>query len=284
MKKAIIAMAAGMGSRFGGLKQAAKFGNPPKTMLDFSLEDALKAGFEKIVFVIRKDIEQVFRESVSAKYENLTDVHYVFQESCGAKLPQGRTKPWGTGHAVLACADIVSEPFLAINADDFYGDKVYLQSAEFLDARTPNTYALAGYRLKNTLSKNGGVSRGICSADANLNLVDVREFTGLKLDVSSGKIHSNEGDVFTGDEFTSLNFWSFSTDSMELLGRYFDDFIAKNYQSTKAEFYLPAAVDKAVKEKSASAKILPTDEIWQGVTYREDTAIVEEFFKRRALI
>ena len=284
MKKTLIAMAAGMGSRFGGLKQAAKFGNPPKTMLDFSIGDAMEAGFEKIVFVIRKDIESAFRESVSAKYEKLADVRYVFQEACGAKLPEGRTKPWGTGHAVLACSDVVSEPFLAINADDFYGSKVYKQSAEFLGNRSPNTYALAGYKLKNTLSKNGGVSRGICSADSNLNLMDVREFTGLEFDKSSGKISSNEGEFFTGDEFTSLNFWSFSVDFMKLLERYFDDFMKENSQSSKAEFYLPFAVGRAVKENAAIAKILPTDEIWQGVTYREDVAAVEEFFKSRTLI
>ncbi len=284
MKKTLIAMAAGMGSRFGGLKQAAKFGNPLKTMLDFSIGDAMEAGFEKIVFVIRKDIESAFRESVSAKYEKLADVRYVFQEACGAKLPEGRTKPWGTGHAVLACSDVVSEPFLAINADDFYGSKVYKQSAEFLGNRSPNTYALAGYKLKNTLSKNGGVSRGICSADSNLNLMDVREFTGLEFDKSSRKISSNEGEFFTGDEFTSLNFWSFSVDFMKLLERYFDDFMKENSQSSKAEFYLPSAVGRAVKENAAIAKILPTDEIWQGVTYREDVAAVEEFFKSRTLI
>ena len=153
-------MAAGMGSRFGGLKQAAKFGPENKTMLDFALEDALAAGFTKAVFVIRRDIEKIFRECVSGKYENKTDVRYVFQDESGQPLPEGRTKPWGTGHAVLACIDEISEPFLAINADDYYGSGVYGQAAEFLQSPNPRSYALAGYRLKNTLSKNGGVSRG----------------------------------------------------------------------------------------------------------------------------
>ena len=142
MNKSIIAMAAGMGSRFGGLKQAAKFGPENKTMLDFALEEA--------VFVIRRDIEKIFRECVSGKYENKTDVRYVFQDESGQPLPEGRTKPWGTGHAVLACIDEISEPFLAINADDYYGSGVYGQAAEFLQSPNPRSYALAGYRLKNT--------------------------------------------------------------------------------------------------------------------------------------
>lgn len=171
-------MAAGMGSRFGGLKQAAKFGKSQKTMLDFALEDALEAGFEEFVFVIRRGIEKIFRESVSGKYENLADVRYVFQDESGQPLPAGRSKPWGTGHAVLACADEISGPFLAVNADDYYGRSVYALAANFMDSPDPRRYALAGYRLRNTLSKNGGVSRGICETDGNLRLVSIRECAG----------------------------------------------------------------------------------------------------------
>lgn len=283
MKKTLIAMAAGMGSRFGGLKQAAKFGDAKKVILDFAIEDARNAGFDKLVFVIRSDIEKIFREDVSGKYENEIDVRYVFQDKCGAKLPLGRTKPWGTGHAVLACADKVSEAFLAINADDYYGAGVYKNAAEFLDKATPATYALAGYRLKNTLSENGGVSRGICTANESLNLLGVKEFSGLTA-LADGKISSKEGNIFKGDEFTSLNFWSFEPRFMSLLGEYFEEFLSQNSKSEKAEFYLPAAVDTAIKQSRAISRILPTDEIWQGVTYREDMPLVEKFLKKQGRI
>ncbi len=282
MKKTLIAMAAGMGSRFGGLKQAAKFGNAEKTMLDFAIEDAMLAGFDKIAFVIRKDIEKIFRETVSKKYEDKIDVRYSFQEQCGQKLPEGRTKPWGTGHAVLSMANEVNEPFLAINADDFYGRNVYPTSAEFLDNAQSNQYALAGYKLKNTLSENGTVSRGICKCNENLILTNIQEHTGLKKDGSN--IVDENGNIFTGDEFTSLNFWAFPKEFMQILGTYFEEFLSKNSNSMKAEFYLPFAVDKAVKSDKASAKILPTDEKWQGVTYKEDVAIVEEFLRKNGRI
>ncbi len=282
MKKTLIAMAAGMGSRFGGLKQAAKFGNAEKTMLDFAIEDAMNAGFTKIAFVIRKDIEKIFRETVSKKYEDKIDVRYSFQEQCGQKLPEGRTKPWGTGHAVLSMADNVNEPFLAINADDFYGKNVYPTSAQFFDNSKPDQYALAGYKLKNTLSENGTVSRGICKCDANLNLTDIQEHTGLKRE--GANVVDSDGNIFTGDEFTSLNFWAFPKEFMQILGTYFEEFLSENSQSMKAEFYLPAAVDKAIKTSVASALILPTDEKWQGVTYKEDVAIVEEFLRENGRI
>ncbi len=275
MKKTLIAMAAGMGSRFGGLKQAAKFGG--KTMLDFAIEDAMNAGFDKIAFVIRKDIEDVFRETVSKKYENITDVRYSFQEQCNPKLPDGRTKPWGTGHAVLSMIDNINEAFIAINADDYYGRNVYTDAINFLSTSTTNQYALAGYRLKNTLSTNGSVSRGICQADENLFLTDIQEH--YQLQQIENKIVDSEKTVFSGDEYTSLNFWSFPKEFMQILGTYFEDFLSKNSKDMKAEFYLPYAVDRAIKEKIATAKILPTDEKWQGVTYKEDVPVVENFLR-----
>lgn len=287
MNKSIIAMAAGMGSRFGGLKQAAKFGPENKTMLDFALEDALAAGFTKAVFVIRRDIEKIFRECLSGKYENKTDVRYVFQDESGQPLPEGRTKPWGTGHAVLACIDEISEPFLAINADDYYGSGVYGQAAEFLQSPNPRRYALAGYRLKNTLSKNGGVSRGICAVDENLKLISIREHTGLSGKTSAdGKsfVEDAEGAKFSGDEFTSLNFWAFPKEFMERLGIGFDKFLSKNSRDAKAEYYLPKAVDDAVAEKFAEVAVMPTPERWQGVTYKEDIETVREFLESEGRI
>ncbi|MBE6413646.1 MAG: nucleotidyltransferase [Verrucomicrobiaceae bacterium] len=280
MNKTLIAMAAGMGSRFGGLKQAAKFGG--KTMLDFAIEDAMNAGFNKIAFVIRKDIEDIFRETVSKKYENQIDVRYSFQELCEPKLPEGRTKPWGTGHAVLSMINNVNEPFLAINADDYYGRNVYADSANFLKTASVNEYALAGYKLKNTLSDNGTVSRGICKADDNLFLTNIQEHGGLQRD--NNTIIDADKNVFTGEEFTSLNFWSFPKEFMQILGTYFEDFLSKNSKDMKAEFYLPFAVDKAIKEGLANAKILPTDEKWQGVTYKDDVPVVENFLHENGRI
>ena len=282
MKKTLIAMAAGMGSRFGGLKQAAKFGDSAKTLLDFAIEDAIQSGFTKLAFVIRKDIEDVFRQVVSGKYEDKIDVRYSFQELCGFRLPEGRTKPWGTGHAVLSMIDQVSEPFLAINADDYYGRSVYKSAADFLDGTDSKTYSLAGYMLENTLSENGGVSRGICAADDSGYLSGIREHTGLVRFRS--KIVDSSGEEFTGKEYTSLNFWSFPNSFMQLLGTYFEDFLSKNSKDEKAEFYLPAAVDTAIKEKVARAKILPTSEKWQGVTYQGDVAIVEKFLRESGRI
>lgn len=280
-------MAAGMGSRFGGLKQAATFGDSKKTMLDFALEDALASGFEEVVFVIRKDIEEVFRDSVSRKYENLTDVRYVFQDLSGQPLPFGRTKPWGTGHAVLACADEIDGPFLAINADDYYGRETYRKAAEFMKSPDPRLYALAGYKLKNTLSENGGVSRGICATDADSMLVSVCEHTGLTPKTSpDGKfyVEDSAGEKFTGDEYTSINFWIFPKDFMERLGTDFDKFLSENSKSEKAEFYLPKAVNDAVAEKYAKALVIPTNERWQGVTYKADVEIVEKFMKKEGRI
>lgn len=287
MKKSVIAMAAGMGSRFGGLKQATTFGDSKKTMLDFALEDALASGFEEVVFVIRKDIEEVFRDSVSRKYENLTDVRYVFQDLSGQPLPLGRTKPWGTGHAVLACADEIDGPFLAINADDYYGRETYRKAAEFMKSPDPRLYALAGYKLKNTLSENGGVSRGICATDADSMLVSVCEHTGLTPKTSpDGKfyVEDSAGEKFTGDEYTSINFWIFPKDFMERLGTDFDKFLSENSKSEKAEFYLPKAVNDAVAEKYAKALVIPTNERWQGVTYKADVEIVEKFMKKEGRI
>lgn len=287
MKKSVIAMAAGMGSRFGGLKQAVTFGDSKKTMLDFALEDALASGFEEVVFVIRKDIEEVFRDSVSRKYENLTDVRYVFQDLSGQPLPLGRTKPWGTGHAVLACADEIDGPFLAINADDYYGRETYRKAAEFMKSPDPRLYALAGYKLKNTLSENGGVSRGICATDADSMLVSVCEHTGLTPKTSPDGnfyVEDSAGEKFTGDEYTSINFWIFPKDFMERLGADFDKFLSENSKSEKAEFYLPKAVNDAVAEKYAKALVIPTNERWQGVTYKADVEIVEKFMKKEGRI
>ena len=281
-RKSIVVMAAGMGSRFGGLKQLSTFGKNNETLLDFAIQDAISAGFEKAVFVIRADIEKPFRQALSGKYEKLMDVRYVFQDlnnlPFGLRAPQGRTKPWGTGQAALSAAAEIEEPFLAVNADDYYGPGAYVKMAEFLDSGGTD-YALAGYRLKNTLSQNGGVSRGICSFDSDMFMTGVREYTDLKPAGASG-VSSAEGACFTGEELVSLNFWAFRREFMDLLSEYFGDFIKENINDSKSEFYLPSAVNRAVGEGRAKVRVIPVDEIWQGVTYKADKPAVEDFLRK----
>lgn len=280
MEKTLIVMAAGMGSRFGGLKQLNKFTSAGKTLLDFAIEDAKAAGFTEVAFVIRRDIEGEFKRQVGARHEKSISVKYAFQSindlPSPYKAPGGRTKPWGTGQAVLACKDIVKNPFLVINADDYYGKSVYKIMGDFLEAMTPKTYALAGYRLGNTLSKNGGVSRGICNVSSDGFLIDVKEHANLR-EISETSVADSAGEVFPKSALVSMNFWAFGSDIFDILSADFESFLRENSESLKSEFYLPFAVDKAVKNGLVSVKVLPNSEIWQGVTYKEDVGEVERF-------
>lgn len=276
-------MAAGMGSRFGGLKQLNKFGKNQNTLLDFAIQDALCAGFEQVVFVIRKDIEQAFRDEVSKKHEGKIDISYAFQSldslPSGYKAPIERTKPWGTGQAVLVCKDIIKNPFLAINADDYYGKNAYKIMGDFLDENLKDTFALAGYKLGNTLSENGTVSRGICDISSDGYLKDIQEHTGLKSKDDFNAVDS-DGKIFSKDTLVSMNFWAFSTQLFEILENDFEEFLKVNSQNLKSEFYLPFAVDKAVKEGIVKVKVLPNSELWQGITYKEDVENVEKFLEK----
>ena len=280
MKKTLVVMAAGMGSRFGGLKQLNKFGKDKKTLLDFAIEDAISAGFAQVCFVIRKDIEEEFKAQVSQKHEGKIEISYAFQSlddlPSGFRAPAGRTKPWGTGQAVLACKGVVKNPFLAINADDYYGKSVYKIMGEFLDENAPRTFALAGYKLGNTLSKNGGVSRGICASGEGGFLKDVKEHSGI-VECGGGFAVDDKGEKFALDTLVSMNFWAFSTFIFDILQADFEEFLRENSGDLKAEFYLPFAVDKAVKNGLVKVKVLPNSEKWQGITYREDVPLVEEF-------
>lgn len=280
MKKALVVMAAGMGSRFGGLKQLKKFGKDQKTLLDFAVEDAISAGFSEVCFVIRKDIEDAFKSEVSKKYEGKIEVLHAFQSlenlPSGYVVPEGRTKPWGTGQAVLSCKGIVKTPFLAINSDDYYGRDVYEIMGRFLDEKKSNTFALAGYKLGNTLSENGGVSRGICKVDESGFLVDVEEHTGLS-DCGGGFVKDEFGERFSLDTLVSMNFWAFGTSIFDILESGFEEFLRENSANLKSEFYLPFAVDNAVKCGKVKVRVIPNSEKWQGVTYREDIEAVEKF-------
>ena len=281
-KPTLIIMAAGMGSRYGGLKQVDRITDAGEIILDFSLYDAMMAGFGRAVFVIKEEHRELFRELVDERAGRFMETEYAYQKLDdipeGVKIPDGREKPWGTGHAVLACRELIKGPFAVINADDYYGPGAYVKMAEFLDSGGTD-YALAGYRLKNTLSQNGGVSRGICSFDSDMFMTGVREYTDLKPAGASG-VSSAEGACFTGEELVSLNFWAFRHEFMDLLSEYFGDFIKENINDSKSEFYLPSAVNRAVGEGRAKVRVIPVDEIWQGVTYKADKPAVEDFLRK----
>jgi dTDP-glucose pyrophosphorylase len=282
----LVILAAGMGSRYGGLKQLDPVGPNGEIVLDFSIFDALRAGFGKVVFVIRRDIEEAFREHIGQRVAEKIQVDYVFQEM-DACLPTGidvnsdRKKPWGTGHAVLVCKDVVNEPFCVINADDFYGAEGFQVMADFLADSTPNECSMVAYRMRNTLSPNGTVSRGICEV-ADGRLVTVTEHT--KIVEENGSISSLEAEggptKLTGDEPVSLNFWGFTPQIFVELEKQFNTFISNNSDQVKAEFYIPAAVDECVQSGAMSVKVLHSSDHWFGVTYPEDKASVVEGIRK----
>ncbi len=278
----LLILAAGMGSRYGGLKQIDTVGPSGETILDYSIYDALSAGFKKIVFVIRRDIEDAFKQSVGKRYESLTDVDYVFQELDalpeGFSLPEGRTKPWGTGHAILVAQNAIDGPFGVINADDFYGRDAYEQLSAFLSQSLPsNLHAMVGYKMRNTLSEHGTVSRGVCRRDREGFLESVEEVTAIS---KVGK-HARAGELeFSGDEIVSMNLWGFQTDIFEALNNQFAEFLKERSQEPKSEFYIPFVVDEEIREQRAKVMVLQTESQWTGVTYREDKPNVETFIRK----
>ncbi len=275
----LVIMAAGMGSRFGGLKQLEPIGPNGEILLDLSVSDAVKSGFDKVAVIIRKDNEADFREYVGKRIERYVDVDYVFQDcSC---LPEGRVKPFGTGHAVLCCKDTVKTPFAAINADDYYGANAFTQLARHLSSAKAGEYAMVGYSLKNTVTENGTVSRGVCTEKGGF-LTSVNEFTKI----SSDFIHTNaDGSTvqLSGDDIVSMNLWGFTPDFFDALSERFDRFMA-TADLMKDEFYLPFAVDSMIASGEATARVYHCPDRWYGITYREDlegvkTAIRDMFNK-----
>jgi UTP-glucose-1-phosphate uridylyltransferase len=279
---ALLVLAAGMGSRYGGLKQIEPVGPAGETIIDYSVYDALRAGFGKIVFVIRKEIEASFREIVGARFEKQVAVEYVFQEldrlPAGFHAPVGRTKPWGTTHAILCAADAISEPFAVINADDFYGAEGYRLLAQHLASHTSD-YAMAGFILRNTLSDFGSVARGICRVSENGMLESVVELTHIErdeLDSAAARNIDAAGQVtrLTGDEIVSMNMWGFTPQVFAGLRDYFGKFLEEKGSDLKAECYLPSAVNALVASGEARVKVLPSRDAWFGVTHRADHARV----------
>jgi NDP-sugar pyrophosphorylase family protein len=282
MKPTLLILAAGMGSRYGSLKQVDPVGPSGETILEYSVYDAIRAGFGKVVFVIRKDIEKDFKEVFIHKLQKYIEVDYVFQElgmvPSGIKVPAERVKPWGTGHAVMVAASKVKGPFAAINADDYYGLDAYSKMATYLSrlSASQTNYAMVGFDLDNTLSEYGFVSRGVCQVDGNSNLVDVTERTRIER-TEKGVAYKDtyEALVYVDvKSIVSMNFWGFTPLFFSQLEDHFQEFIRANYTNPKAEFFLPFVVDDLIKTKKASVKVLRSADRWFGVTYKEDKPLV----------
>ena len=286
MKPTLVVLAAGMGSRYGGLKQVDPVGPSGEAILDYSVFDAHRAGFGKVVFIIRKDIEEVFRAQIGSKYEGLLPVDYAFQDIADLPppytVPDGRSKPWGTAHAIRAARNVVHEPFAAINADDFYGRDAFQQLGKFLqssaaaDGAAPLRFAMVGYKLSLTLSEHGSVARGICSIDSAGRLSKVVEHVKLVKTPTGAHDEDPAAEVkdFSGDERVSMNLWGFTPALFDALEARFPAWLAANAQREKSEWYIPFVVDEMVHEGAATVDVLPTESSWFGVTYREDKPFV----------
>lgn len=272
---ALLVLAAGMGSRYGGLKQMDAVGPCGEAIVDYSIYDALRAGFRRVVFVLRKEIETEFRQKVGARFEHLVEVGYVLQDlqhvPAGFHVPAGRTKPWGTTHAVLAAEGTINGPFAVINADDFYGAESYRLLAEHL-RNAAAEHALVGYVLRRTLSEYGAVARGVCAVDAHGLLRDVTEMTQIERVGAQIRNTLADGRVteLTGDELVSMNLWGLRAEIFPLLRERLAAFLAAHGTELKSECYLPATVSELIGEGKAAVRVLPTPETWFGVTYQQD--------------
>lgn len=277
----LLVMAAGMGSRYGGLKQIDPVGPGGETLMDYSIFDALRAGFGKVVFIIRHDIEKPFRETIGSRFESRVPVEYAFQELDKIpppfKVPAGRTKPWGTTQAVIMAEDVIHEPFAVINADDFYGAEGYRVLAAHLTSGTSD-YAMVGFVLRNTLSDFGSVARGVSKADADGYLKAVSELTSIERDGDHAKNTDPAGNVtqLTGEELVSMNMWGFTPQVFGQLRDHFNKFLEKSGSEMKSECYVPATVNDLVAGGEARVKVLRTNDAWFGVTYKEDKPRVVE--------
>ncbi|MBM3420148.1 MAG: nucleotidyltransferase [Bacteroidetes bacterium] len=286
MKPTLMVLAAGMGSRYGGLKQLDQVGPSGETIIDYSIYDAIRAGFGKIVFVIRRDIEQPFREAFIDRLKNHIEIDYVFQEldnlPSGYKLPEGRQKPWGTSHAILVTKDKIKEPFGVINADDYYGVESFKILREFLvNDKDDNNYTIVGYRMGNTLSDHGHVNRGVCRVSPSGFLEGIVETRKISKTPQGAVAPGADGKdlMFTGEEVVSMNLWGFKPSVYYLLEKEFTSFLQTRIDDLTAELDIPTSVDKYVKDGTITIQILKTGGKWFGVTYREDKPFVVESIK-----
>ena len=274
----LVIMAAGMGSRFGGLKQMTPVDEEGHFIIDFSLYDAYQAGFRRVAFIIKREIEQTFRETIGARMEKFFHVDYVYQELDrlpeGFAVPEGRKKPWGTAHAVACCRGVVEGPFAVINSDDFYGRGAYEAIYRFLtENKAPHHYAMLGYQLRNTVTEFGSVARGVCHVQDGM-LLDITERTKI-FKRGQDAAYTEDGETFvplSGDTQVSMNFWGFTPEILDEIWNAFPAFLAENLpvNPEKCEFYLPTFVGSRLAEKKVSVRVLPCMETWHGVTYKED--------------
>ena len=285
-KPVLVIMAAGMGSRYGGLKQIDTVDDEGDKIIDFSIFDAKRAGFSKVIFIIKRENLDIFKEAIGDKVSKSIDVEYVFQELTdipeGCTPIEGRVKPFGTAHAVRACRSVINGPFAVINADDFYGKNAFKQIYDFLDSEeaTAGRYCMVGFKLGNTLTENGSVSRGICTTDAEGNLKNIVERTKI-IKTEDGAAFTEDGETYESisvDSVTSMNIWGFTGDFMGELDKAFNDFYVNELPKNpeKSECYLPFVVDDMLKAGKATVKVLTSPDRWFGVTYKEDKPYVKE--------
>lgn len=291
MDTTLVIMAAGIGSRFGGgIKQLEPMGPNGEIIMDYSIYDAVKAGFNKVVFVIRRDLEETFKEVIGSRIESKVNVEYVFQEIDnlpeGFSVPEGRVKPWGTGQAILACKGVVNEPFMVINADDYYGREGFEKIHAYLtDGHKPEAeydMCMAGFILGNTLSDNGAVTRGVCVTDNSGHLVGVNETSGI-VKTDSGAAYEKDGKLVPIDakSHVSMNMWGFTPEFLDVLEDGFKTFLSQlNEGDIKSEYLLPSIVDSMIKSGKASVTVLESNDKWFGVTYKEDKPLVVESVRK----
>ena len=290
MKTTLIIMAAGIGSRFGtGIKQLTKMGLNDEIIMDYSIHDAKEAGFDKVIIIIRKDIEEEFKQVIGNRIGKYMDVEYVFQSvddiPAGFFVPEGRTKPWGTGQAILCCKDVVKDPFVVINADDYYGKEAFKLLHDFLvkphSVSDKFKIGMAGFILKNTLSKNGTVTRGICITDENDMLLRVQETKGIGY-AKDGKLTCAQEEVMpilNEEAVVSMNMWAAYPEFLNYLEKDFVNFLTKNGDSKTSEYLLPMIVDELLQKGKVTVNVMRTYDKWIGITYAEDTELAKESFK-----
>ena len=286
VKPTLVVLAAGMGSRYGGLKQIDPVGPSGEVVLDYSVYDAIQAGFGKVVFIIRKDIEQDFREALEANYEGAIEIAYAFQQPDdlpeGYDIPEGRTKPWGTTHATLACRDLVKEPFGVINADDFYGRSSFQLLADWLkrNANAENLYSLVGFTLEKTLSDHGSVSRGVCKVDESGFLAEIEECHDIERIADGVQLRRAAGmDKADGSEVVSMNMWGFTPGVFDHMMNNFSPFLDSMTDPLKSEYLIPSIIQELIVAGTIKVETLTSNEQWFGVTYTEDKPAVEASVK-----
>jgi NDP-sugar pyrophosphorylase family protein len=287
MKPSLLVLAAGMGSRYGGNKQLDQVGPSGETIIDYSIYDAKRAGFGKVVFVIRRDIEEQFKETFVKRLKDVIEIDYVFQELGnlpeGFTVPADRQKPWGTSHAILVAKDKIKEPFGVINSDDYYGVDAFKILYEFLTGdKSENNYCIVGYKLGNTLSEHGQVNRGICKVSSKGLLENIVETRGIEKTADGAKVIDGNGNVqhFTGQEIVSMNLWGFKPSCFSFLNMEFSNFLRTKISDPKSELDIPTSVDKYVKKGEMTIQILTSNSRWFGVTYREDKPFVVESIRK----